>query len=410
MSKSNIVLKLSWSNITKRTRKIPDNFVQLEKLIDESIPQLSKIPYTITYLDEENEWITISNDQDLWEAFLQLKDANKFIIKFTIIENKLLKQDESATCTSSIPEEAKVTHCGVTCDGCNTYPIRGIRYKCSTCRDYDLCENCMSKGFHKEHPFTKMEKPIQYGHCRRDPTIELDIPMNMIPKAMNVAKTVLSKLGEMAGANKPTEQTPNEQNIPLNPSQLINGPLRSQLKELWNNVKKEWNKQPNEELKQIELMGVVVGGKEKQTLNINTINDTIFIATWQLKNQSDRSWPSKVTILKKSGNLDFDSVMSPGDFKPGEIIDLAIPISIPKKAGKYELELILKADENYQIGETLKLNITSEEECSSEEEILQLASNLSQEGFGEFEQCYDALLTTKGDIEAAKALCQKTKK
>ena len=155
---------------------------------------------------------------------------------------------------------------------------------------------------------------------------------------------------------------------------------------------------------------MVVSGKEKQTLHINTISDTIFIDTWQLKNQSDRSWPSKVTVLKKSGNLDFDSVMSPGDFKPGEIIDLAIPISIPKKAGKYELELILKADENYQIGETLKLNITSEEECSSEEEILQLASNLSQEGFGEFEQRYDALLTTKGDIEAAKALCQKTKK
>jgi hypothetical protein len=33
-------------------------------------------------------------------------------------------------------------HYGVTCDGCAASPIRGLRFKCGTCSNYDLCRNC----------------------------------------------------------------------------------------------------------------------------------------------------------------------------------------------------------------------------------------------------------------------------
>jgi len=51
-------------------------------------------------------------------------------------------------------------HLGVTCDGCNKSPITGVRFKCNTCQDYDLCEACEANQVHgNEHPFTRIPVP-----------------------------------------------------------------------------------------------------------------------------------------------------------------------------------------------------------------------------------------------------------
>ena len=51
-------------------------------------------------------------------------------------------------------------HEGVVCDGCEG-PIKGIRYKCLVCPDFDLCSVCEGKGIHQEHNMMKMNKPVQ---------------------------------------------------------------------------------------------------------------------------------------------------------------------------------------------------------------------------------------------------------
>lgn len=60
-------------------------------------------------------------------------------------------------------EQAKWTgyqHRGVECNGCGMQPIRGIRYHCANCWDYDLCETCEHQQIHhKTHVFYKIRIP-----------------------------------------------------------------------------------------------------------------------------------------------------------------------------------------------------------------------------------------------------------
>lgn len=36
-------------------------------------------------------------------------------------------------------------HHGVSCDGCGSAPLPGLRFKCTSCEDYDLCSSCFLK-------------------------------------------------------------------------------------------------------------------------------------------------------------------------------------------------------------------------------------------------------------------------
>lgn len=51
----------------------------------------------------------------------------------------------------------KNIHFGIACNGCGVSPILGCRYKCSVCKDYDLCEECEKKLSEEHgHPFLKI--------------------------------------------------------------------------------------------------------------------------------------------------------------------------------------------------------------------------------------------------------------
>ncbi|CAF9906786.1 MAG: hypothetical protein ALECFALPRED_002647 [Alectoria fallacina] len=61
-------------------------------------------------------------------------------------------------------------HRGVTCNSCNTMPIKGIRYRCSNCVDFDLCEQCEAMQIHpKTHLFYKVRIPAPFLGNSRQP-------------------------------------------------------------------------------------------------------------------------------------------------------------------------------------------------------------------------------------------------
>ncbi|OCK79577.1 hypothetical protein K432DRAFT_382957 [Lepidopterella palustris CBS 459.81] len=56
-----------------------------------------------------------------------------------------------------------VIHRGVSCDGCDARPIRGIRWRCANCADFDLCSDCEATNSHtKTHIFYKIRIPAPY--------------------------------------------------------------------------------------------------------------------------------------------------------------------------------------------------------------------------------------------------------
>ncbi|KAH7048375.1 hypothetical protein B0J12DRAFT_544262, partial [Macrophomina phaseolina] len=63
-----------------------------------------------------------------------------------------------------------IVHRGITCDGCSTTPIRGIRWRCTNCIDYDLCSDCEATNIHpKTHMFQKVKVPARYLGYTRNP-------------------------------------------------------------------------------------------------------------------------------------------------------------------------------------------------------------------------------------------------
>ncbi|XP_060089857.1 E3 ubiquitin-protein ligase HERC2 isoform X3 [Heteronotia binoei] len=53
-------------------------------------------------------------------------------------------------------------HPGVTCDGCQMFPINGPRFKCRNCDDFDFCETCFKNRKHNtRHTFGRINEPGQ---------------------------------------------------------------------------------------------------------------------------------------------------------------------------------------------------------------------------------------------------------
>ena len=90
-----------------------------------------------------------------------IKDWSDYVKNNTqeITNNLSKKYDEYKNLL--IPETNKEIHWSYICDGCNMAPIKGVRYHCKECDDFDFCEKCHAekKDEHK-HNFLAVEKSV----------------------------------------------------------------------------------------------------------------------------------------------------------------------------------------------------------------------------------------------------------
>ncbi|CZR55796.1 uncharacterized protein PAC_05684 [Phialocephala subalpina] len=93
-------------------------------------------------------------------------------------------------------------HRGCACNSCGTVPIRGVRYRCANCADYDLCEGCESQGMHiKTHIFYKIKVPAPSFGPRHIQPVWYSGDPDSVTRVL--PKEILTKLSRDTGFERP---------------------------------------------------------------------------------------------------------------------------------------------------------------------------------------------------------------
>lgn len=125
---------------------------------------LSEKPPITTSVDrkEPPEWFAEHMDKFSVDLFKHLEHLPNQTISgvLTGLDSLVVQHLGGDLVRTVMPPAAPYHHQGILCDNCNN-PIVGVRYKCGSCSDYDLCEFCESQeGIHQEdHLFVKIRRP-----------------------------------------------------------------------------------------------------------------------------------------------------------------------------------------------------------------------------------------------------------
>lgn len=129
---------------------VSSSYAYLVKKISSIFPSLREGHFSTHWKDPDGDLVQFSTDEELIEALGFVVDS---------IFKVYLKSGDASPRQACPPQDSvgKV-HPGIICDGCNNN-IRGIRYKCMECPDYDLCSSCEHTGLHTDHNMMKIIKP-----------------------------------------------------------------------------------------------------------------------------------------------------------------------------------------------------------------------------------------------------------
>jgi hypothetical protein len=174
--------------------------------LNQTLPTLfkSSLPasFSLFFIDESNDLISIGTFEDLEFLAKNFKNPLKLYIKPNDSSNQVpLEKPKKDPSFEEISEEKKEysnqkpskeapkgtnVFFGVQCDGCGQKPIFGVRYKCLSCENYDLCEECEAKGLHAHHVFAKL-KSLEQEIPRK---AEINVPADLFKMAQPFLKNI----------------------------------------------------------------------------------------------------------------------------------------------------------------------------------------------------------------------------
>merc|ERR1711963_874828 len=124
-------------------RDVVTSFCYLQEKLCLVFPQLKQKNFSVQWTDQEGDVITITDDEQLGIAVTEMDGpVYKLFVK---------AKDVARTTT-----DTTAVHAVIVCDGCEMTPIKGTRYKCLVCADFDLCALRESEGKHPQHNMIKL--------------------------------------------------------------------------------------------------------------------------------------------------------------------------------------------------------------------------------------------------------------
>ena len=231
----------------------------------------------------------------------KMKESIRLLVrsKLKIFEDNIMKE---------LLEEAQPlpVHKGIKCDECGINDIKGVRYKCSTCLNYNLCENCEENTEHDEnHIFIKISDPIPSEK-------ELN-------QKINASKMRLSKLN-------------------------INDKKKGGIDNSANNKNYDYIVEPK-----------IFNFKKDNLLNYQKV---------VLKNNGNMIWKKgfQFKFIKEKNNIAGNDYIFMEDFNPGNSIEIELIFDLDENLNKKEFYVSYKLidDKSNQLGNIQKFKINFE--------------------------------------------------
>ena len=146
-------------NVVEKPLEFPENILSMsndsQKKSEEEIVKL--------YTNEESNNINIEEPEDKMKREIQeivnnkMKNLEENITQdiFQSIKMQLEKSEQNNNNNNNN------IHFGIKCNECETENIEGIRYKCTICPNFNLCQKCESDTEHiPNHIFLKIRRPL----------------------------------------------------------------------------------------------------------------------------------------------------------------------------------------------------------------------------------------------------------
>ena len=149
------------NNYTLKENELNKSIDELKVKLGIPVEKKEKKPKLKSKKPQKKEKTEINeNQQKLLETIKNWGDLIKSNTD-EITKNLAKKYEEYKMFFLPEQKEEKEIHWNYICDGCGMAPIKGIRYHCNDCDDYDFCEKCHSEKKHKEgHKFLSIEKSL----------------------------------------------------------------------------------------------------------------------------------------------------------------------------------------------------------------------------------------------------------